>query len=190
MQDDKDLRQQVRVLQDRQDIYDCLIRYCRGVDRLDRELIVSAYHPDAIDDHGFFLGGPEDFADYFIAFHRENQHSTHHIVTNHSTDLEGDVAHCETYWIYAAMNKQGAELTLAGGRYIDLLERRNGRWAIAGRKCLMDWSGTPGDTGLPPEALAMLKAVGVASRDKNDTSYERPFTIDQRRIDNPPQGIS
>jgi hypothetical protein len=105
-------------------------------------------------------------------------------------DLEGDVAHCETYWVYAAMNKQGAELTLAGGRYIDRLERRNGRWAIAGRKCLMDWSGTPGDTGLLPEALAMLKAVGVSSRDKNDASYERPFTIDQRRIDNPPQGIA
>jgi hypothetical protein len=53
----------------------------------------------------------------------------------------------------------------------------------------MDWSGTPGDTGLVPEALAMLKAVGVCSRDRNDTSYERPFTIDQQRIDKPPQGI-
>ena len=187
MQDDTDLRQQVKVLQDRQDIYDCLTRYCRGVDRLDRELIVSAYHHDAIDDHGFFVGGPEDFADYFIAFHGENQHGTQHIVTNHSLDLEGDVAHCETYWVYAAMNKQGAELSLAGGRYIDRFERREGRWAIAGRKCLMDWSGTPGDTGLAPEALAMLAAVGVSSRDKSDTSYERPFSIDQRRIDEPPQ---
>jgi len=32
------------------------LRYCRGVDRLDPELMLSAYHDGATDDHGIFSG--------------------------------------------------------------------------------------------------------------------------------------
>jgi hypothetical protein len=32
------------------------MRYSRGIDRLDRDMLLSAYHPDAIDDHGMFVG--------------------------------------------------------------------------------------------------------------------------------------
>ena len=39
----------VRELKDRQEIYDCIMRYCRGIDRLDRDMLLSAYHPDAVD---------------------------------------------------------------------------------------------------------------------------------------------
>ena len=53
-----------REMKDRQEIYDCIMRYCRGIDRLDRETLLSAYHPDAIDDHGStYVGGIEGFAD-------------------------------------------------------------------------------------------------------------------------------
>ena len=38
---------------------DAIHRYCRAVDRADRDLLVSVYHPDAIDDHGLFVGGPD-----------------------------------------------------------------------------------------------------------------------------------
>ena len=189
MQDDTDLRQQVRVLQDRQGIYDCLIRYCRGVDRLDRELIVSAYHPDAIDDHGLFVGGPEEFTDYFLAFHGEHQSSTQHIITNHYCELDGDTAHCETYWLFAAMNRQGPAVSLGGGRYIDRMERRDGRWAIAARKCLYDWHGKPGDYDLTPGQLEMMLGAGPTARGRSDPSYERPLAIDPQRIDHPPQNI-
>jgi hypothetical protein len=31
------------------------------------------------------------------------------------------------------------------------MERRDGRWAIAARQCLMDWLGTPGEYDPTPE---------------------------------------
>ncbi len=34
-------------LLNRQDITDCLTRFCRGIDRFDRDLFLSAFHPDA-----------------------------------------------------------------------------------------------------------------------------------------------
>jgi hypothetical protein len=52
----------LRYLIDRQAILDCLTRYCRGVDRFDRDLLLSAYHPDATDNHGVFIGSPVQFA--------------------------------------------------------------------------------------------------------------------------------
>src|SRR5580698_10968530 len=55
------LAAQVRYLTDRQEILDCLNRYCRGLDRLDPELIASAYHPDAVDNHYTFVGGVAAF---------------------------------------------------------------------------------------------------------------------------------
>ena len=180
--------ERLQALLDRQEILDCLVRYCRGVDRLDAELLASAYHPDAVDDHGLYVGRPHAFADYFLAFHEKNQTATQHIITNHFCELDGDTAHCETYWMFAGMNREGPALSLGGGRYIDRMERRSGRWAIAARKCLYDRQGQPGDYALPPEQLAILHGAGLATRDRNDPSYERPLTIDPKRIEHSPQG--
>lgn len=178
----EELVKAVTQLQDRQAILDCLNHYCRAVDRMDRELLLSAYHPDAVDDHGLFIGDREGFTNWAFDFHGTHQHSTQHIITNHTCDLQGNTAHTETYWMCAAMNRQGAPLSLVGGRYLDLFEKRNGRWAIALRKCLIDWSGDPGEVPMPPEALAAFLATGVPSRSKDDPSYQRPLHISAERL--------
>jgi ketosteroid isomerase-like protein len=161
---------------DRQDILDCIHRYCRGVDRFDREMILSVYHPDAIDDHGSFVGGREQFADWAIAYHRQFQEATHHIVTNHHCELDGDTAHTETYWLFSGINKDGPS-SLHFGRYIDRFERRNGRWAIAARACVIEWHAALGPLPMPPEALAAYAAVGPTTRDRTDKSYQRPLQV-------------
>jgi hypothetical protein len=43
---------ELRTLLDRAQIHDALMRYCRGVDRGDGELVMSALHPDATLDLG------------------------------------------------------------------------------------------------------------------------------------------
>jgi hypothetical protein len=59
----EELKRAVTQIQDRQAIVDCLSRYSRRIDRMDRELLLSAYHQDAIDAHGTFVGNREELAD-------------------------------------------------------------------------------------------------------------------------------
>ena len=49
---DEKTERALRVLLDKQEIHEVLMRYCRGIDRCDAELLHSVYHPDATDDHG------------------------------------------------------------------------------------------------------------------------------------------
>lgn len=42
---------------DRQQIRDVLTNYCRGLDRMDRDLLLSRYHSEVIEDQGFYVGG-------------------------------------------------------------------------------------------------------------------------------------
>jgi hypothetical protein len=168
----------VRELKDRQEIYDCIMRYCRGIDRLDRAMLLSAYHPGAVDDHGSFVGPVERFADYVFDLHATHQHRTQHHITNHRCEIEGDTAHCESYYIFRSLNKAPPLYTNASGRYLDRLEKRDGRWAIAARICLVEirnehWAptGVEGDADYMP-----------ATRDTGDTSYRRPLTIDPARF--------
>src|SRR5579862_7777957 len=165
-----ELESYIREARDRQQIWDCLLRYTRGVDRLDRESLLSAYHADAIDDHGAFVGGPEAFCDWVLPFHGQNQTVTHHTLHNHYCELTGDVAHAETYYSYYAANTDGT-VTYAIGRYIDRLERRNGRWAIAERVCLTEGMNDLPKSSGDPAFLAALQSNGPATRDRNDPSY-------------------
>jgi hypothetical protein len=184
----------VQELRDRQAIRDLLATYSRGIDRLDRELLLSVYHPDAIDDHGVFIGTPEEFADWAIAMHSQSHLSHQHCVLNHTCDLDGDVAHTETYYMFLAMNRSGTPTASSSGRYIDRLEKRNGRWAIAARVCVRDWA----PLKQIPQTLdqsrmtvvqnqddalrAILRSGPQPSRDRNDVSYARPLTIAPERV--------
>lgn len=171
----------LREMKDRHDIYDCIMRYCRGIDRLDRAMLLSAYHPGAIDDHGTFVGTVEDFADHVFDLHRTHQHRTQHHITNHRCEIDGDVAHCESYYIFRSLNKTPPLYTNASGRYIDRLERRGGRWAIAERVCLVEirnehWA----PTGFEGDG-----DYQAALRDPGDPSYRRPLTIDRAQFTHP-----
>src|SRR5579871_4204073 len=90
----------VQQLIDRQDILDCLMRYSRGVDRFDVDMIRSVYHPDATDEHGAFVGNPEQFVEWVLDLHGTGQISTQHQLTNHSCEIDGNTAHSETYFFF------------------------------------------------------------------------------------------
>lgn len=170
-------------LLDRQQILDVIHRYCRGVDRFDREMVLSAYHPDAVDDHGMFVGGREGFADWALGYHREHQISHHHMVFNHSAEIDGDVAHTETYWLFFGENRTKPN-TLGVGRYLDRMEKRNGVWGIVNRVCISECVNEVTETELPDAFRELLMSNGGNHRSTQDRSYERPLTA--RKPASPP----
>jgi ketosteroid isomerase-like protein len=191
----EELERAVIELQDRQAIFDCLMSYSRAVDRLDRELLLSVYHEDAIDDHGMFVGKREEFADWVVEMHSSTHLSHQHCLFNHSCDLDGDVAHTETYYMFVGMNREGDPLVMSGGRYLDRFEKRAGRWAIAARLCVRDWAPLPERPDfddpstltairavLPPAVQEFMRTGPRVTRDRGDPSYDRPLTVEPERL--------
>jgi len=175
----EDLERGLRELLDRQAIRDKLMAYCRGVDRQDAELLLSVYHPDAIDDHGMVVVSPQGFVDWVFPVLKAQGGVCQHIIANHSCELDGDTAHTETYWI-AVTTAPGKPASPSGGRYIDRFEKRNGEWRIAARKCVMEWYTNP--DGLTEAGRKTLDGSGYVARDRSDVSYLRPFEIPPERI--------
>src|ERR1700744_5670248 len=95
----------IQQLLDRQDILDCLTRFSRGLDRLDREIFLSAFHTDAVCAAGPFVGGPVALWDWSSKMHEQGQYATQHNLLNHTCEIAGDTAHTETYYLFAARNR-------------------------------------------------------------------------------------
>jgi hypothetical protein len=192
----EDLARKVADLCDREAIRQCLHRYARGVDRFDRDLILSAFHSDALDEHGKFVGTPEEFADWALRQHGGAHLSHQHCLLNHSSKIDGDTAHAETYFMFVSMNRSGRPVTIGGGRYVDRLEKRDGDWRIAARVCLRDWSQideqpdiddlssfTSTRARLSEVERAFMNAGRRPARDRTDPSYDRPLRVDAGRRD-------
>lgn len=159
----------------RQDILDALTRFARGMDRFDRDAFLSAFHPDAEIAAGPFVGQPVALYEWARELHDHGQAATHHVLLNHSCDLDGDTAHTETYYLFAARNRDDSNW-LAGGRYIDRFERRNGQWKVAVRSTVIEYSGLLPTMPIPFGDIAGIDLNGIATRDETDLSYRRPLT--------------
>jgi len=165
---------------DRQDILDCLTRFSRGMDRFDRDLFLSAFHSDATIAAGIFVGGPVALYDWASAMHEQGQIATHHNLLNHSCEIDGEVAHTETYYLFAARNRDETNW-MAGGRYIDRLERRDGAWKIALRTNAIEWSGMVPTMPIPFQDVPDINLDGAPLRSREDPSYRRPLANKRQR---------
>lgn len=161
-------------LLDRQDILDCLTRFSRGIDRFDRDLFLSSFHPDAVIAAGEFVGGPADLYDWASAMHEKGQIATLHNLLNNTCDITGDTAHSETYYLFAARNRDESNW-IAGGRYFDRLERRDDQWRITLRTNVIEWSGMVPTLPIPFAEVPGIHANGSPRRDATDPSYQRPL---------------
>jgi hypothetical protein len=173
-------------LADRQDILDCLTRFSRGLDRFDREVFLSAFHPDAVIAAGVYVGGPETLYQWASALHEQGQAATHHNLLNLTCEMAGNTAHTETYYLFVGRNRDETNW-IAGGRYIDRLERRDGEWRIALRTTVIEWSGVVPTMPLPFADVPGIHGNGAPARTKDDPSYQRPLT--NRRAKHVPPGF-
>jgi hypothetical protein len=154
----------------KQEIYDVLCRYCRGIDRLDLDLVRACYHPDAVDHHNGFSGGLEEFLAWAETSLRQMD-GTMHSICNHLVEVDGDVAVAETYvhtTHWTARPLKPSHNAQTGTRYVDVFERREGVWRIAERWAVRSWIRTE-ENGLEVHADAALGPVG--RRDRQDPLY-------------------
>lgn len=171
------IERDLRYLRDRQEIMDCAARHARGCDRHDSDLLASAYHEDGVDEHGFALNPGPRYPDWANAQHsRGSLHNLHHI-THQSVDIDGDTAHAETYVIGLFLNPDGATARLLTGRYIDKLERRDGKWAIVIRRSTVEVA-LQGDASLITSPAFAKLGYLKGMRDQRDLSYRRPLTME------------
>jgi SnoaL-like domain len=166
-------------LLDRQEITDCLRRIARGMDRHDAELALSGFHQGARDDHALFIGAAGDMLAWAEAFHDTSFATHQHFLAPTMIEIDGDEAHCETYVMVVGAAKEGGTLIMGGGRYVDRLERRDGRWGVVDRVTTVEWWSDPAVL----ESVAEL--VHPFSQSREDISYRRPV-----RADRPDRSIS
>jgi hypothetical protein len=142
--------QTLELLAARAEIADVVNRFCHMVDRHRWELIDTVFHND----------GTSRFLDAIRTIPQMEASgrttlgpltATHHQTGNMLIKVDDDVAWAETYvtafhavpttapsgafWGGRDEPYEG----VAGGRYVDRLERRDGRWKIAERQTLVEW---------------------------------------------------
>lgn len=168
----EDMKARLQRLQDRQDILDCIQRECRARDRQDVEQIAGCWWPDGIDEHGPVLNRAPDYPARANAGHRMFFTMTSHNITNHLCEIAGDVAHCESYVVGGLFWQDGKTTTIAFGRYLDRLERRNGEWRLLVRKCTIEMTADADASWVYSDKIkGFLKPLWS----KEDPSYQRPF---------------
>jgi hypothetical protein len=185
MTDTSDVSQRIQALETRLDaalsaltrlqaveaIRDAVLRCCRGLDRMDRDLMASAFHPDASVDYGAIFTGPvAQFLDTTMV-HQARQREVQHLVGNILVRVEGDRAVAESYELArhkSPLNGEMVDLILAM-RTLDRFECRDGQWRIAHRRKVVDWARTLAGSDQVYERSPLTKGT----RDTGDASY--PF---------------
>lgn len=145
------------------------IRYCRAVDRVDLPALRDCFHPDATADYGHGVWNLDEYMAHATEMTAKFISTTHN-TGNQLVEVTGDSAWAEHYTVAThrwPLDKQGeTHDMIASVRYVDRMERRDGKWRIARRVMVLDWHRTEPVTG--PNA-----GMTHGRRDRSDPSYSR-----------------
>jgi hypothetical protein len=129
-----DRRDALQELRDRAAIHDLVMRYARGVDRRDLELVASCFAPDAAYE-GALGAGTIAVALAALGERLQRYQATMHFMGNLLVELDGDTARCETYGLvyHRLQGTHEAHDFVVGVRYLDELARHGDGWWIVRR---------------------------------------------------------
>lgn len=135
----------IQRMRDECEIKEKLLKYCRGVDRRDYELVRSVYHSDAIDMHGGYNGGIDGLLDWMAKRHETVEQSMHLLGNCLIEWVEGGATvetYCVTYQRVGSVGSAAEAGFQTGGprvqtqvrcRYVDKFTWREGEWRIQNR---------------------------------------------------------
>jgi hypothetical protein len=173
MDDGDGERLALRRLLDEREIRDVLMRYCRGIDRMDRALVRSCYHDGATDSHGSFDGSVDEYLTWVwrvLGRYTSTMHLIGNVLVEHVTE---GVARAETYGI-AFHHTEGGDASgnlVTGFRYVDDFERRDvagsPAWRIARRTAVTEWV----RVARPEDVWPIPDGMFTGRRDRTDPVY-------------------
>jgi hypothetical protein len=164
----------VTELLDKQAITEGLYRYCRALDRMDKEMVSRVFHDDMTADYdpSQTIRSLKEFIPWMWG-HHTRFHNHNHQVSNILIEVNGDTAGSESY-VEARLQRRlpngNFELFTVVGRYVDRWEKRSGQWKIIHRRYL-------GDMMDQREIEDRLPAgTSFAVRDENDAARDPSYT--------------
>jgi hypothetical protein len=143
--------------------------YMRGLDRLDGDVQLTAFHPDATVDYGFFQGSGAEFVE-FCQKALKTHIANHHMLGQITTLVDGDTASGEVYFqaYHRVVDNDEEQDLFIAGRYQDRYARHEGKWKILFRTEINDWASrhpaSEGNSLSPPSFRG--------ARKPEDASYE------------------
>ena len=158
-------------LSQRVEIVDALLSYTRGIDRLDKESVISAFHPGAIlNNYGPEPMPIEDFVEYALPSLKQRYSATQHRVSNIRIEIKEDRALVESYVLayHVKSSESSKQLHTFNGRYIDTFALRDAHWKISERFLRNDWSKVDDIT----EEMAGSSVWVKSRRDSDDPIYD------------------
>jgi hypothetical protein len=160
-------------LADRLAVAETLALYCRGIDRCDPEQLAAAFTHDAQIDYG---DGARPIAEVIpgLMAGLGSMRLTQHNISNTVMRIAGDTARAETNCValHIIPSPEGEVELVVGGRYLDTLARREGRWLIAERLYVMDWNRSgPATMALEGGLLGGLRRRGARGAEDPATAW-------------------
>ncbi|MFC5342618.1 nuclear transport factor 2 family protein [Brevundimonas staleyi] len=134
---------EVQALLDKKAIEEVLLKFLRGCDRGDPDLVERAYWPDGWEDHGGTFDGP---ARDWVAAVKERLKTAglmNHLASNMVIDLTSATTAIAECYILTATRLNGETgpfdvRTLA--RCVDQMEKRGAEWRIKRRTMCWEWN--------------------------------------------------
>lgn len=173
------LARDVAYVKDRLAIEDCIHRHARGHDRFDLDIMTACYHDDGVDEHGAAaVNRGLEYGEWANAVHAKGALMNLHNITTHTCKISGNTAHAESYVLVGLLNPDGESVRFINGRYVDRLEKRDGEWRIALRRCTLDFL-IQADASLMKSPYISAAGYIKGQRDRTDVSYQRPLSLDK-----------
>jgi len=116
-----------------------LHRYCRGIDRLDRDLVLATWWPEGTAKYeGIFEGTGQDFVDWFFSRNSHGNNMTSHQITSVLIEHRGHRSVSEAYALITQRTSGDPDAMVIAGRYLDVWSERDATWAVDRRHFRVD----------------------------------------------------
>ena len=164
----------VQLLLEKDEIRELIgIRYARGLDWHDLDLLKSCFHADAALDYGYFKGPAHAWCEKRVVEGNPAELHRFHYCFPAQIAVDGEMAEAESNSLsgYRTSSGDSEKTIFFGARYFDRIDRRDRVWRIAHRTVQVDFTF---EAPSPKQAPGLQSALPfLAGLDPSHPLYRR-----------------